>query len=80
MNNQPNIATHPHRPEVLVPRLVKFMKTHSRISWINLEIKGRCLDSLLLLAGQFGEAVGESICNTEVQGYILSIFDSALEG
>ena len=43
------------------------MKTHSRIGRVHLKVKGRGLDSLLLLASQSGKAVGKSVCDTEVQ-------------
>jgi hypothetical protein len=52
MDNQSNVAVDPHGPEILVFRLIKFVKTHSGIGGVDLQIKGRRLDRLLLVTGQ----------------------------
>ena len=51
----------PHRPEILVLRLVELVEAHARIGRVELQVEGRRLDGLLLVAGQSGEAVGEGI-------------------
>ena len=61
MNDQPDVAVHPHRPEVLVLRLVELVEAHAGIGRVELQVERRRLDGLLLVAGQSGEAVGESV-------------------
>lgn len=65
VNDQSDIGTHAHRPEVLVARLVELVELHSRIGRAHLQIKRRRLDGLLLVTGQPGEAVGERIGDAE---------------
>jgi hypothetical protein len=66
MNDQPDIATHPDRPEVLILWLVEPMELHSRILRIQLKIKGCGFYKLLFLAGKFSQAIGKSIGDKEV--------------
>ena len=55
----------PHRPEVLVLRLVELVELHARVGRVHLQVEGRGLDGLLLVAGQPGEAVGEGVGDAE---------------
>ena len=61
VNDQPDVSTDAHRPEVPVPRLVELVKLHPRVGGVELEIERRRLDRLLLIAGQPCEAVVEGI-------------------
>lgn len=51
VNNQPDVVVDAHRPEILIPGLVEFMKTHSGIGWIELQIESTRFNGLLLIAG-----------------------------
>ncbi len=66
MDNQPNIAIDPYRPEALILRFVELMKTHSGAGGVKLEVKGRHLDGLLILVGELSEAIGEGVGDKEV--------------
>ena len=46
--------------------LSSLWKLHARAGRVHLQIEGRRLDGLLLLAGQLGEAVGEGVGDAEV--------------
>ena len=61
VHNQPNVETHANRPEVGVFRLVKLVELQRRMSRVQLEIEGRGLDCLLLVAGEPGEAVRKRV-------------------
>ena len=65
VNDQPDVAADPHRPEVLVLRLVELVEAHAGIGRVELQVEGRRLDGLLLVAGQAGEAVGEGVGDAE---------------
>ena len=65
VNDQPDVAVNPHRPEVLVLRLVELVEAHSGIGGIELQVERRRLDGLLLVAGQSSEAVGEGVGDAE---------------
>jgi len=54
VENQPNVTAYTDRPEILISGLVKTMKMHPRIGGVQLQIKSRRLDRLLLVAGEFG--------------------------
>lgn len=66
MHNQADIAADPHRPKILVLGAVKLVKTMPRIRRIQLQIEGSGLRQLLLLAAEFGEAVGEGVGDEEL--------------
>lgn len=66
MDNDPDVRARPHGPEVCIPCLVEAVEAHARIRRIHLEVEGRCLDRLLLVAVQAGEAVGEGIGDEEL--------------
>lgn len=59
--NNADIPTHSNRPEVGVPGFFKLMKLHAWICRIYSQIKCCRLHRLLLMAGEFGEAVCECI-------------------
>lgn len=65
MNDQPDIATDPYRPEVGILGAVELVKAHAGVGRVYLQIEGRGLDHLLLFAGQLGEAVGEGVGDAE---------------
>ncbi len=46
--------------------LSSLWKLHSRIGRVQLQVKGRGLDGLLLFAGQSGEAVGKCVGDAEI--------------
>lgn len=66
VDDEAEVATDTRRPEVLVLRLVQFVKLHPRIRRVHLEIEGRRLHGLLLLTGQANKAVCEGIGDAEV--------------
>src|SRR5260370_35429379 len=52
MNDQPDVAAHPNRPKPVIFRAIELMELQSWMSRVQLEIEGRSLDGLLLLASQ----------------------------
>jgi hypothetical protein len=48
-----------HRPEIFVSDLSELVEAHAGLGRIELQVEGRGLDGLLLVAGQAREAVGE---------------------
>src|SRR3972149_2345303 len=66
MDNYPEVTADPHRPEVLVFRIVELVELHARIGRVQLQVKGSSLYCLLLLSGQFGETVGKCVSYPEV--------------
>jgi hypothetical protein len=61
-------SANPHRPEVLVFRLVELVEAQAGTGGIDLQVERRRLDSLLLVDGQASEAVGEDVGDAEFQG------------
>jgi hypothetical protein len=68
VDDQADIAADPDRPEVLVPRRVQLVKTEARAGRVQLQVKRRGLDGLLLVAGQAGQTVGKGVGDAEVHG------------
>jgi hypothetical protein len=66
VDDQPNVAADPHRPEVLVLRLLELVELHARGRRVDLEVERRRLDGLLLVARESGQAVGEGVGDAEV--------------
>src|ERR1700731_60937 len=66
MHDEPNVIVDSNRPEVLVFGLIKLVKAHSWVGGVQLEVEGSGFHSLLLVACQFGEAVGKGVGNTKV--------------
>ena len=66
VHDQPDVAVHPHGPEVPVPDLIELVKAQSRLRRIELEVEGRRLDRLLLVAGEAREAIGERVRYAEI--------------
>ena len=54
-----------HRPELWAFRLVNLVELQRRMSRVQLEIEGRGLDRLLLVAAELSETVGERVGNPE---------------
>lgn len=75
MDDDPNIAVHSDRPEAFIPYIIEHVKTHTRMGRIDLEIKVCGFNCLLLVTGEFGEAVGESVGDAKIHMfYLLLIF------
>lgn len=67
---QIGIIAHPHRPEIVVLRLVELVKAHAGVGRVDLQVERRRLDRLLLLARQARQAIGEGVGDAEFQGDI----------
>src|SRR5262245_31673873 len=65
VNDEPYVGAYPYRPEALVLRFVQFVEAETRRRRIHLEVEGRRLDCLLLVAGQPRETVGECVGDEE---------------
>ena len=65
MDYQPDVATHAHGPEIFIFHLVELVKAHAGIGGIDLQVESCCLYSLLLIAGQTGEAISERVGNAK---------------
>ena len=74
VDDQPDVAADTDRPEVLVLCLVELVELHARVGRVHLQVKGRGLDGLLLLAGQSGEAVGKGVGDAEFHQLTLNTF------
>ena len=72
VHDQPDVATDPNRPEVLVLRPIDLMQLQPRMRRVHLQVERRGLDCLLLVAGQPGEAVGEGIGDAELHQVCIS--------
>ena len=68
VDDHTQIGIHPHRPEIFVLHILQPMKIHARIGGIDLKVEGRGFNGFLLVAGEFGEAVGEGFGYAEVHG------------
>ena len=66
VDDQPDVATDPNGPEVLVLRPVDLVQLQARMRRIHLEVERRGLHRLLLVAGQLREAVGEGVGDSEL--------------
>ena len=65
MDDQPNIATHTHRPEVRISRLFQFVKLHAGRRRVYLQIESGGLSYLLLVTCQTSKAVSERVGDAE---------------
>ncbi len=66
MDDQADVAADPYRPEVLIPRLVEFVKREAGVGRVDLQVERRGFDGLLLVAREAGETVGEGVGDAEV--------------
>jgi len=66
VNDEPDVAADAKGPEIRIPGLVQLMELHARTGGIQLEVKGRRLDGLLLFVVQLCEAVGKGVGDTEL--------------
>ena len=66
MDDDSDIFIDADRPEIRVLGLRQLVELQSRLRRIHLEVESRGLGSLLLSPGQFGEAIGEGIGNSEI--------------
>ena len=73
VDDQPDVATDPNGPEVLVFRPIDLVQLQPRMRRVHLQVERRRLDRLLLVAGQLGEAVGEGVGDAELHQVSISI-------
>jgi len=66
VDDEPDVAARPHRPEVLVLCLVELVEAHSWTRGIYLQVKSRGLDGFLFVTCQAREAVSEGVGDSEV--------------
>src|SRR5262245_4188747 len=66
VNDKSDVAINPHRPEILILHLVELVEAHAWICRVELQVEGRRLDSLLLLAREPSQAVGEGIGDAKI--------------
>jgi hypothetical protein len=50
VHDQPNVAVHPHGPEILVLRLVQLVELIPGLAGLSCRVKRRALDGFLLIA------------------------------
>lgn len=74
VNDEPDVGTHPHGPEVLILRPVELMEAHAVTCCIHLQVKSGRLCCLLLVACQPSEAVGEGVRDEEIHSVIPQAF------
>ena len=72
VDDQPDVATDPHGPEVLVLRPVDLVQLQARMRRVHLQVERRGLDRLLLVAGQLREAIGEGVGDSELHQVSIS--------
>ena len=60
MQDYANVSTNPNRPEIFVQSPIQPVEPQPRLGWVQLKVQDLDLGSLLLIASQFGEAIGES--------------------
>lgn len=80
VNDEPDVAADTNGPEIRIPGLVQLMEPHARTGGIQLEVKGRRLDELLLFVVQLCEAVGKGVGDTEVHWFHLAFNDRIRNG
>ncbi len=66
MDDQPYIPTYTNGPEIGIPRSVQSVKLQSRMRRVHLQIKGSRFPGLLLVSGEFDEAIGEGVGDAEL--------------
>ena len=72
VDDQPDVATDPNGPEVLVLRPVDLVQLQAGMRRVHLQVERRCLHRLLLVAGQLGKAVGEGVGDAELHQVSIS--------
>src|SRR5205809_4846321 len=65
MNDQADITANSNRPKIRISRLTEFVKLHSGIRRIYLQVEGRGFHGFLLLAHQSPKAIRERASNAE---------------
>lgn len=68
MDDDPQITAGTHRPEPLVPRRVHPMQAMTGLRGVYLQVEGRRLDRLLLVAPKATKAGGERVGDPELHG------------
>ena len=66
VDNQPDVAADPGRPEALVLRPLDLVQLQPRPGRVHLQVERGGLDRLLLVAGQLRETVGERVGDAEL--------------
>ena len=66
VHDHANVAADPDRPEILVLRLLNLVQAHARVSRVQLQVERSRLYRFLLIASEFGEAVGECVGDAKV--------------
>jgi len=66
VHDQPDVATHPDRPESAILGLFELVELQARMRRIQLEIESCGLYGLLFVASKPGEAFRERVCDAEV--------------
>ena len=69
VHNDADVAANADGPEIFVLRFVELVKAVTGISRIDLQVEYGCLHSLLFVAGQLREAVGEGIGDSELHQF-----------
>ena len=72
VDDQPEVAAGPHRPEIRVAGAIDPMELQSRPGRVHLQVERRCLGGLLLLRLQAGESCREGVGYKEFH-YRLSV-------
>ena len=65
VDDQSNVAPGANGPEVLVLCLIELVEFHPGSGRVELQVEGRGLHGLLLVAGQSGKAIGKGVCDEE---------------
>ena len=66
MHDDSHVVIDAHRPEFRVLGLRQFVELQPGLGWIHLEVKSCGLGSFLLVTGQLGKAVCESVSDSKV--------------
>jgi hypothetical protein len=65
VNDQSNVTAYPNRPKSAIFRSFELVELHARMRRVQLKIERRRLYGLLLIAGEFGQAIRKSVGNPE---------------
>ena len=66
MDDDSHVVIDAHRPEIRVLGLRQLVEFQPGLGRVHLEVESRGLGGLLLVAGEFGEAVGEGVGNSKM--------------
>src|SRR5665213_1289305 len=74
MHDKADVPADADGPEILILRLVELMKAHAGTGRIDLQVKGRRFDRLLLVAGEASKTISECVGDTEFHHDTLNTF------